>query len=162
MWNCENARRNAGKRRREQQKLENVDNPDKYTVLYNYRSYNQLSAYYNSIPDKQNYGFLKVYIDAHQGTGSLTYSEIGGDAGQVLPPSIHVRRASTTRSDHTASRSRCRPSLRETPLKNRQARREVTSRSAPRSGSAFEHGSGRWSCTPPLLGQRRDREARKR
>jgi peptide/nickel transport system substrate-binding protein len=67
--------------RSEQQKLENVDNPDKYTVIYNYRSYNQTSAYYNSLPDKEDYGFLKVYLDAHQGTGSLVYSEIGG----ILP-----------------------------------------------------------------------------
>jgi ABC-type transport system substrate-binding protein len=63
--------------RSEQQKLENVDNPDKYTVIYNYRSYNQLNAYYNTIPDKEDYGFLKVYIDAHKPAGSLVYSEIG-------------------------------------------------------------------------------------
>jgi peptide/nickel transport system substrate-binding protein len=68
--------------RSEQQKLENVDNPDKYTVIYNYRSLNQLKAYYNSIPDKEDYGFLKVYIDAGKPAGSLTYSEIGGT---VLP-----------------------------------------------------------------------------
>jgi peptide/nickel transport system substrate-binding protein len=61
--------------RSEEQKLENVDNPDKYTVLYNYRSLNQLKAYYNSIPDKEDYGFLKVYIDANKPAGSLTYSE---------------------------------------------------------------------------------------
>jgi ABC-type transport system substrate-binding protein len=68
--------------RSEQQKLQNVDNPDKYTDIFNYRSYNQTLAYYNTIPDKQDYGFIKVYLDAHQGTGSLTYSEIGGT---VLP-----------------------------------------------------------------------------
>ena len=37
--------------RSEYQKLENVDNPDKYTVIYNWRSLNQLKAYYNSIPE---------------------------------------------------------------------------------------------------------------
>jgi ABC-type transport system substrate-binding protein len=68
--------------RSEFQKVQFVDNPDKYTDIFNYRSYNQLNQYYNSIPDKQDYGFLKVYLDAHQGTGSLTYSEIGGT---VLP-----------------------------------------------------------------------------
>jgi peptide/nickel transport system substrate-binding protein len=67
--------------RSEQQKLENVDNPDKYTVIYNYRSFNQLNTYYNSIPDKEDYGFLKVYLDAHKPAGSLVYSEIGG----ILP-----------------------------------------------------------------------------
>lgn len=64
--------------RSEYQKLENVDNPDKYTVIYNYRSLNGLKAYYNSLPDKENYGFLKVYIDANKPAGSLVYSEIGG------------------------------------------------------------------------------------
>jgi peptide/nickel transport system substrate-binding protein len=64
--------------RTENQKLENVDNTDKNTVIYNCSSLNQLTAYYNSIPDKENYGFLKVYIDAKKPAGSLTYSEIGG------------------------------------------------------------------------------------
>jgi peptide/nickel transport system substrate-binding protein len=73
--------------RSEQQKLENVDNPDKYTVLYNYRSYRQLTAYYNSIPDKEDYGFLKVFIDAHKPANSLIYSEIGGDGGGGILPS---------------------------------------------------------------------------
>ncbi len=73
--------------RSETQKLENVDNPDKYTVIYNYRSYKQLNTYYNSIPDKQDYGFLKVYIDAHKPAGSLIYSEIAGDGGGGILPS---------------------------------------------------------------------------
>jgi peptide/nickel transport system substrate-binding protein len=64
--------------RSEYQKLENVDNPDKYTVIYNWRSLNQLKAYYNSIPNQADYSFLKVYIDAGKPAGSLTYSEIGG------------------------------------------------------------------------------------
>jgi len=64
--------------RSEYQKLQNVDNPDKYTVIYNFRSLNQLKAYYNSIPDKEDYSFLKVFIDANKPAGSITYSEIGG------------------------------------------------------------------------------------
>jgi len=64
--------------RQEYQKLQNVDNPDKYTVIYNWRSLNQLNAYYNSLPNKQDYGFLRVYIDQKKPAGSLTYSEIGG------------------------------------------------------------------------------------
>ena len=63
--------------RSEQQKLQSVDNPDKYTVIYNWRSLNQLKTYYNSIPDKENYAFLKVFIDQNKPAGSLTYSEIG-------------------------------------------------------------------------------------
>jgi peptide/nickel transport system substrate-binding protein len=64
--------------RAEYQKLQNVDNPDKYTVIYNYRSLNQLKAYYNSIPNKQDYGFLRVFIDKNKPAGSLTYAEVGG------------------------------------------------------------------------------------
>lgn len=64
--------------RSEYQKLQNVDNPDKYTVIYNYRSLNQLKTYFNSIPNKGDYGFLKVFIDANKPAGSITYSEIGG------------------------------------------------------------------------------------
>jgi peptide/nickel transport system substrate-binding protein len=67
--------------RAEQQKLENVDNPDKYTVLYNYRSLNQLKDYYNGLPNKADYAFLKVYIDAGRPAGSLVYDEIGS----ILP-----------------------------------------------------------------------------
>jgi peptide/nickel transport system substrate-binding protein len=63
--------------RSEQQKLQNVDNPDKYTVIYNWRSLKQLTDYYNTIPDKQNYAFLKVFIDQKKPAGSLTYAEIG-------------------------------------------------------------------------------------
>jgi peptide/nickel transport system substrate-binding protein len=70
--------------RSEFQKLQNLDNPDKYTVIYNYRSLNQTKAYYNSLPNKGDYGFLKVYIDANKGTGSLIYSEIGG----ILPKHV--------------------------------------------------------------------------
>lgn len=77
--------------RAEYQKLQNVDNPDKYTVIYNYRSLNQLRTYYNSIPDKENYGFLRVYIDQRKPAGSLTYSEVGGIYPQHvlnnIPPS---------------------------------------------------------------------------
>lgn len=64
--------------RAEYQKLQNVDNPDKYTVIYSWRSLNQLTEYYNSIPDKENYGFLRVYIDQKKPAGSLVYAEIGG------------------------------------------------------------------------------------
>lgn len=67
--------------RSEWQKLQNVDNPDKYTVIYNYRSLNQLKEYYNSIPDKENYAFLKVFLDLKRPAGSLVYSEIG----DILP-----------------------------------------------------------------------------
>ncbi len=65
--------------RSEEQKLQNVDNPDKYTVLYNYRSLNQLKAYYNSIPDKQDYGFLKVY---HRCQQACRFPDLLRDGGQ--------------------------------------------------------------------------------
>lgn len=77
--------------RAEFQKLENLDNPDKYTVIYNWRSLSQLKTYYNSIPDKENYGFLRVFIDKNKPAGSLYYSEIGSIYPQHvlnnIPPS---------------------------------------------------------------------------
>jgi peptide/nickel transport system substrate-binding protein len=60
------------------QKLESVENPDKYTVIYNWRSLNQMTAYYNSVPDKENYGFIKAYIDLKRPGGDLAYAEVGG------------------------------------------------------------------------------------
>jgi peptide/nickel transport system substrate-binding protein len=64
--------------RSEYQKLNNVDNPDKYTVIYRYHSYNQVQQFYNSLPDKENYSFLKIFIDQRKPVISLTYSEVGG------------------------------------------------------------------------------------
>jgi len=59
------------------QKLENVDNPDKYTVIYNWRSINQMKTFYNSLPNKEDYGFIKAYIDLKRPAGDIAYSEVG-------------------------------------------------------------------------------------
>jgi peptide/nickel transport system substrate-binding protein len=64
--------------RSEYQKLQNVDNPDKYTVIYRYHSVRSVTAYYNSLPDKENYSFLKIFVDQKKPVISLIYSEIGG------------------------------------------------------------------------------------
>ena len=87
--------------RSEEQKLENVDNPDKYTVIYNFRSLKQLTAYYNSIPDKENFAFLKTFIDAKKPAGSLIYSEIGSiypsrALANVPPDKIRTAQFATT------------------------------------------------------------------
>ncbi len=63
--------------RSEYQKLLNIDNPDKYTIIYNYMSLNQAKVYYNSQPDKENYAFVKSYIDQKKPVTSRSYSEIG-------------------------------------------------------------------------------------
>jgi peptide/nickel transport system substrate-binding protein len=63
--------------RSEYQKLQNIDNPDKYTIIYNYRSYRQVRDYYSSIPNKQDFGFLRPFVDLKKPVVSRSYSEIG-------------------------------------------------------------------------------------
>jgi peptide/nickel transport system substrate-binding protein len=66
--------------RSEYQRLENVDNPDKYTVIYRYRSLRQVTAFYNSLTpgDRPNYGFIEVFVTQKKPVISITYSEVGG------------------------------------------------------------------------------------
>ncbi|MEO8286000.1 MAG: peptide ABC transporter substrate-binding protein [Chloroflexota bacterium] len=45
------------------EKLYNIDNPDKYTVISNFMSYAQARDLYNSTTDKQHFSYLKHYID---------------------------------------------------------------------------------------------------
>jgi peptide/nickel transport system substrate-binding protein len=68
------------------QKLENVDNPDKYTAIYNWRSLNQMKAFFNGLTpgDQPNYGFIKAYIDLKRPGGDIAYSEVGG----ILPQHV--------------------------------------------------------------------------
>jgi peptide/nickel transport system substrate-binding protein len=67
--------------RQEQQRLQNVDNPDKYTVIYNYRSAKQVREYYNSIPDnkyyKEYYDFLLYFVETSKPVVSQNYAAIG-------------------------------------------------------------------------------------
>jgi peptide/nickel transport system substrate-binding protein len=63
--------------RSEYQKLQNVDNPDRYTVLFRYRSSRQVRAYYDSLPDPEDYDFLKPFVDLNKPVVSPNYSEIG-------------------------------------------------------------------------------------
>ena len=66
--------------RAEYQKLERVDNPDKYTVVYKFRSLNQVTDFFNKLTpgDKPNYSFLEIFITQKKPVISITYSEIGG------------------------------------------------------------------------------------
>jgi peptide/nickel transport system substrate-binding protein len=65
--------------RAEYQKLENVDNPDKYTVIYRYRSVKQVTAFYNSLTpgDRPNYGFIEIFVTQKKPVISITYAEVG-------------------------------------------------------------------------------------
>ena len=47
-----------------QQKISSIDNPDKYTVVYNWMSLNQAKAKWNDPKtDKTDFAFLKTFID---------------------------------------------------------------------------------------------------
>ncbi len=68
-----------------QQKLSSVDNPDKYTVVYNWMSVNEAKAKYNDPKtDKSQFAFLKTFIDLDKPVVDLSYATIG---------SVHSRRA---------------------------------------------------------------------
>ncbi len=65
--------------RAEFQKLENVDNPDKYTVIYNYRSAKQAAAFLAD-PDPWRQAKLQLHRNLcgqKKPVISITYSEIG-------------------------------------------------------------------------------------
>jgi peptide/nickel transport system substrate-binding protein len=63
----------------EYQKLQNVDNPDRYTVIYNYRSYKQAADFLNGLNfnNRANYSFLQFFTEQHKPVVSRQYSEIG-------------------------------------------------------------------------------------
>ena len=66
-------------------KLSNVDNPDKYTLIYNWLSSNEARARYNSPGlDKVEYDFLRPFIDARKPVVDKGYFLVG----TVLPGHI--------------------------------------------------------------------------
>ena len=65
----------------EYERLRSMDNPDKHTVVYNYRSLSEARAYLNSRPNKSDYSYLQAFVDAKKPVFSRLYSEIGS----ILP-----------------------------------------------------------------------------
>jgi peptide/nickel transport system substrate-binding protein len=65
-------------------RLQGVDNPDKHTVIYSYRSNREAQAFYDRVVDKENYGFIKAFVDAKKPVVSRLYSEIG----TILPEHV--------------------------------------------------------------------------
>jgi len=62
-----------------QKKISFVDNPDKYTVVYNWMSLNQAKAKYNDPKtDKTDYAFLKSFIDQSKPVTDLNYALSSG------------------------------------------------------------------------------------
>jgi peptide/nickel transport system substrate-binding protein len=66
------------------EKLYNVDNPDKYTVIYNFMSYNQAKDFYNGTTDKEHFAFLKQFVDEKRPVVDPLYNLVG----DVLPNHI--------------------------------------------------------------------------
>jgi peptide/nickel transport system substrate-binding protein len=61
-----------------QKKISYVENPDKYTVVYNWMSLNEAKAKYNAPEtDKNDYAFLKTFIDLNRPVIELNYVFIG-------------------------------------------------------------------------------------
>jgi len=66
-------------------RLESVANPDKRTVVYNYRSFNQARSYFNSICTiGGRLDFFRLFIEQNKPMISHAYAEIGS----VLPEHI--------------------------------------------------------------------------
>ncbi|HKP54036.1 MAG TPA: peptide ABC transporter substrate-binding protein [Chloroflexia bacterium] len=65
--------------RNEYLRLQNVDNPGKYTIIYNYRSYKQAKALVNNLPaaTQGTYSFLDPFISLKKPVISRMYSEVG-------------------------------------------------------------------------------------
>jgi peptide/nickel transport system substrate-binding protein len=61
-----------------QQKIASVDNPDKYTVVYNWMSLNEAKAKFNNPgTDKEAFAFLETFIDLGKPVIDLQYALIG-------------------------------------------------------------------------------------
>src|SRR5207248_7885257 len=61
-----------------QQKISSVDNPDKYTIIYNWMSLKEGTAKFNDPKtDKTQFAFLKTFIDLKRPVVDLTYSSVG-------------------------------------------------------------------------------------
>ncbi|HYP21498.1 MAG TPA: peptide ABC transporter substrate-binding protein, partial [Chloroflexia bacterium] len=66
-------------------KLQSVDNPDRYTVVYNWMSANQATAKFNDpATDKKAYAFLKLYVDSNAPVVDTAYFLVG----TVLPEHV--------------------------------------------------------------------------
>lgn len=65
--------------RSEFERLQNVDNPDKYTVIYNFKSAKQAKDFMASLTagDKANYPHIDIFAKNNKPVISITYSEIG-------------------------------------------------------------------------------------
>src|SRR5688572_29890618 len=66
--------------------LQEIDNPDKYTVIYSYRSYKEAKTFYDSVPfpNKENFRNIAAFVDAKKPVVSRLYSEIG----TILPEHV--------------------------------------------------------------------------
>jgi peptide/nickel transport system substrate-binding protein len=65
--------------RSEYERLQNVDNPDKYTVIFNFKSAKQAKAFMAGLTagDKANYPHIDIFAKNNKPVISITYSEIG-------------------------------------------------------------------------------------
>ncbi|HEX8229403.1 MAG TPA: peptide ABC transporter substrate-binding protein [Chloroflexia bacterium] len=59
------------------QKIATIDQPDKYTIIYNWLSYKQAADIVQKATDKRQYAFLQPYIDAKQPVTHPNYYTVG-------------------------------------------------------------------------------------
>lgn len=59
------------------QKVATIDQPDKFTIIYNWLSYKQAADVLQKAADKRQYAFLQPYIEAKQPVTHPTYFAVG-------------------------------------------------------------------------------------
>ncbi|MDQ3930635.1 MAG: peptide ABC transporter substrate-binding protein, partial [Chloroflexota bacterium] len=59
------------------QKIATIDQPDKYTIIYNWLSYKQAADILQRATDKRQYAFLQPYVDAKQPVTHPNYYAVG-------------------------------------------------------------------------------------
>jgi len=59
------------------QKIFNLENPDKYTVIYNWMSLNQGKEFLARVPNKEDYAFVQVFVDKNTPIVDPAYFLIG-------------------------------------------------------------------------------------
>jgi peptide/nickel transport system substrate-binding protein len=88
-----------------QQKVFNVDNPDKYTVIYNWLSLNQGKQFLASVPNKADYDFINQFVELNQPVVDPQYFLIGVILPQhvlqnIVGDEAHLGKSSYSREGH--------------------------------------------------------------
>jgi peptide/nickel transport system substrate-binding protein len=66
------------------EEVASINNPDKYTVIFDFMSLAQARDFYNRTQDKEHFGYLKEFVDRQRPVTDPLYNTVGG----ILPQHI--------------------------------------------------------------------------